>query len=612
MNPAELKPQLLEESDWRIRRLTARKLGQSTDAEASKILIEALEDPDPEVLAAVIASLTRLGEPAAATRLLRHKILSNNSALVRWMAVKALGKLGSHEVLETLSRMLDDKEWVVRNEARVALVERIRALESPHEPRNLSLLLRFLTAQDREVREEATAALGQTDPDHVGALVETLEMPSPMVREGVLKALGAIGLAPLLPTIIKASHDPSPEIRRTAAWAMGRIGDPRASMRLAELLDDHVGDVAAAAMEAIAQGGEAMLGSLLAALKFARSAIGKANILKVLARLHCPASLPKIIEHMADGRFMVRNAATRAAIVFGEEAVKPLIAMLQVSSAPIAVIVDEAEGGPSRRVRRRAIRALGELGNHGAVEALKRLAGDPDICISKAAQRGLQQIGCAAWGRVCAAEALGMIGESEEALHALRGALRDPGHHVRAAAMRALGSWGIMHCDPAAVRILLKDPYEDVRAELALAFQRVQDPQPECVEAAVLALQDSSRLVRSHAARALGRFNQTSATPALIEGLGDPYRHVRRDCRNALMNIGEAVLPFLRDALPEKPRETGKEILQIMKAVAQPEFATELQTIAGKLHDPELAEEARETAQEIGSGNKKSRENVAT
>lgn len=588
--------QLLQEQDWRSRRAAARKLGQSGSRDASRFLLTALDDPDPDVLAAVIEAIVRLEEREAAHLLGRRKIIANSSAVVRWMAVRALGRLGGDEVLETLGRMLDDAEWVVSNEARAALTDRIAALKTPQDPRNLSVLLRLLTVPHGEVRAAAIHALGDIPAEQAGSLPEALDMPSRLVREGVVTALGLISPLAFLGAILDAARDPYPEVRRAAALSLGSVEDPRAAMRLAELLEDSHLEVVATAIESLVRIGDKALGSLRIALKHTRSGLGRANILKVLGLIGNPASLPVIVVHMTDSLFMVRNAAVEAALAFGEEAAKPLVGMIQTSSSPITAIVEEALGGTSRRVRIRAIRALGELGNHYSVEPLKQLAADEDILVAKPAQEALQKLGCAAWGRACAAEALGSLGEREQAVPALIDALGDPSHHVRAAAIRALGRLGEVGSALDVLEGMLDDPYEDVRMELALALQRGATATPAFIKMSIQALKDPSRIVRSRAARALGRVNDPAAAPALMEGLEDRYAAVRRDCKNALMNVGEAVVPALIEALPRAGTMVAKAMLDVINAVGTLASAPAVEAVVPQLRDSEIVAEAARTA----------------
>ena len=66
----------LEQSiDWESRRSAAVKLGSATGEASFRALVRALEDPEPSVVRATIASLQKRGEPEAVLALLLPKTL---------------------------------------------------------------------------------------------------------------------------------------------------------------------------------------------------------------------------------------------------------------------------------------------------------------------------------------------------------------------------------------------------------------------------------------------------------------------------------------------------------------------------------------------------------
>jgi HEAT repeat protein len=80
------------------------------------------------------------------------------------------------------------------------------------------------------------------------------------VRRSAAYALGAMRAGQVTPALIKALDDPDSQVRRNAAWALGRIGDPAALPRLRALrvdtaLDGDVAREAEAAVRAIERPG---------------------------------------------------------------------------------------------------------------------------------------------------------------------------------------------------------------------------------------------------------------------------------------------------------------------------------------------------------------------
>jgi len=88
-------------------------------------------------------------------------------------------------------------------------------------------LLSTLAAPDLAARLQADSALH--DPIHAAALITLLsdaEQPTE-ARWRAAVILGAIESRAAVPVLIAALADPSWDVRHSAAWALGHIGDPR-------------------------------------------------------------------------------------------------------------------------------------------------------------------------------------------------------------------------------------------------------------------------------------------------------------------------------------------------------------------------------------------------
>jgi hypothetical protein len=309
-------------------------------------------------------------------------------------------------------------------------------------------------------------------------------------------------------------------------------------------------------------------------------------------------ALRVLLEHLGDSRFLVRSAAIEAVTAFGDRAVASLIEMLVPSTVPTEPLLREASEASSQRVRLRAMQALGELRNPNAVSGLKVLAEDPDPQVAAAAEDALSMVGCAAWGRACAAVALGSL-RAKRAVRPLLRSLRDPSHNVRSAAVRALGKTGDWRFFRAIGSVLAKDQDPEVRAEAALVLQRSGRRGKGCVQAALTAMADESRVVRRRAATALGRYQDAAAVPALVAGLADRYWSVRRDCENALANLGRAAVPGLLASLRKADQPVGRSILGILVRIRPPDLSACLQKEIPRIREAALREGAESVVAEL-------------
>ena len=254
------------------------------------------------------------------------------------------------------------------------------------------------------------------------------------VHKAAAAALGEIG-APAVPGLLAALRDAEEDVRREAAWVLGKIGDAAAVPGLLAALHDADVDVRVAAAAALGQIGDATaVPGLLAALHDADVDV-RWTAARALERIGDAAAVPGRLAALGDADADVRWAAAVALGQIGDNAAVPgLLAAL---------------GDADADVREAAAAALGEIGDAAAVPGLLAALGDANADVREAAAAALGEIGApavpgllAALGdadervREAAAEALGQIGAP--AVPGLLAALGDADADVRQAAAWAL------------------------------------------------------------------------------------------------------------------------------------------------------------------------------
>ena len=183
-------------------------------------------------------------------------------------------------------------------------------------------------------------------------------------------------------------------------------------------------------------------------------------------------------------------------------------------------------------VRRRAVRALGSLGDQRVFEPLSEAARDPDAGVRLEALRVLGELKD---GRGRAA-LLAALGESEA--------------ETRRAALRALAVLGDQQACPA-VAELLQDPAAEVRGAALETLLRLDHAAPAMLEplAGLLEAGSDPELMQL-AARMLGRLRDARALEALCRALASAPRGVCGAAAWALSQIGgERALQALLQAL---------------------------------------------------------------
>lgn len=92
--------------------------------------------------------------------------------------------------------------------------------------------------KDHNLRISAAWALGELgDPSAIDPLVEALD-DRKRVKDVAAKALGEIGESQAIDPLVQLLEDENWEVRGTAAKSLGKIGDPRAIEPLIKTLED--------------------------------------------------------------------------------------------------------------------------------------------------------------------------------------------------------------------------------------------------------------------------------------------------------------------------------------------------------------------------------------
>ncbi|MBD2041576.1 sister chromatid cohesion protein PDS5 [Microcoleus sp. FACHB-672] len=407
---------------------------------------------------------------------------------------------------------------------------------------DIDVQLQQLKDEDETNDQSAIDTLVKIGPEAIPDLSATLKNSSEAaVRAGAAKALGRIAseanveTSTIIPPLVEALKDSEPDIRRVAAEALGRMGEPAVPELIAALKGDS-SSVRLVAAEALGQIGPD-------------------------ARLAVPA----LIDRLEDGDWRVRSGAARALGKIGTEA------KLEATAIVPPLIQALKDSDPD--VRRSAAEALGRIGSP-VVPDLSRALQDENVAV-----------------RTAAAEALGQIGaDAKEAVPNLIEKLQDGDWRVRSSVARSLGRIG-SEAKLEAQSILppliatLKDKDPEVRRAAAEVLVKIG---PEAVPGLITALTDEQPAVRTGVAWALGQMGSDAerAVPALISSLNDKNDAVRSAAAEALGRIGadaQTAISPLTEALQDPNR-----LVRGSAAEATRRIAGSLQDRADDLHLQQL------------------------
>ncbi len=240
--------------------------------------------------------------------------------------------------------------------------------KQPEGNEDIEKLVQDLQSGDVNVGVNAAKALGKSrNPHTVEPLITALEdekyvshgnvavSPVAEAAEESLVQLGAIAMEPLIPHLKRNEKPKDWLVRLRVARALGRIGDPHATEPLIALLEDPEYPVRAEAIRALTRIGKSAKEQLMAASK-QESALTRIGACEALAVIGEPAALA------------------------------PLIANLKT--------------GGDLSVRKQSARALGNIGNPQAIDALIESLQDNDEHLRGYAMTSLVKIGPKSQGRV--------------------------------------------------------------------------------------------------------------------------------------------------------------------------------------------------------------------
>ena len=258
---------------------------------------------------------------------------------------------------------------------------RLAALEviaTHRRPQDLALLSLALRDAQVAVRAAAAHALGQYQAIQVGTLLQgALRDPHPDVRMTAALALGQVPTLQFSPTLENALSDPNAQVRAAAAVSLGKVGSADARISLQAMVardpDCRNRQIASQAMEAVQkrtvtlskkkhQAGVDLIGVLVDPH---RSKDERQRAKESLIRIGDESLIPKLdkaLKASSDDQARVDIVEVLAAL--------PPCQKLQITLLAYRHLV------PS--VRRRAIVALGDVGDEKAIYYLSEAAREGD------------------------------------------------------------------------------------------------------------------------------------------------------------------------------------------------------------------------------------------
>ncbi len=222
-----------------MRRQAAEALAHYKEEEATKALLEMINDPCGEVRYAAARALKSHiipNDPETRSRFyiaLRDfesaqtlgKVAFNAFKLalrdedeeIRSRAAKTLVSMGPEAVNILIDTLADEDDDI-----RDCAAEAIRSLGAPAIP----FLIRSLSREEENLKQTATIIIKQFGDRAVIPLIRALKHDDPNVRERMATVLGELSDQRALSALIEAVDDPDMKVKRAIIKAIGELGDP--------------------------------------------------------------------------------------------------------------------------------------------------------------------------------------------------------------------------------------------------------------------------------------------------------------------------------------------------------------------------------------------------
>ncbi|HAK87952.1 MAG TPA: hypothetical protein DHV16_01030 [Nitrospiraceae bacterium] len=529
-----------------------------------KKLIQKLGDKDPSVRRKAAEDLSE-GDERAVYPLI--KALGDENAGVQDAAMRALIAVGG-EVTAYMVLPLLREETLIRNTAMIILKE-LGEVSVP-------FLYALLKDKDDDIRKFAIDLFIEikkiVDPSRI---VPYLKDPNPNVRASAAKALGILGHKEEIPALIEALKDEE-WVCFSALEALAELKADSAVGSIAKLLESPSPAVRFSAVETLGRiGSDRGRDALLKYLPLVPED-EKNEIIKSLIQIGITPEMGDIsghlIEMLKEGDWEEKEIALRGIVSMNYREAVPVIVDIAGSldsSLPgnderISLLRDSISSIDSEEELLKLLEAT-EIKYKGKSFAIEILGSTRS---KKAVSRLIDYLNDVRRDlRRASAEALGEIGGQQSTEYLLEASLKDVDAHVRRSAIEALGNIQTKDAFKPLMDLLEVERYYDVIEKIVNALikidaesflsdiSRYRDNVREVIAKTIIDVRillkladDDNKKIRLAAIYGLGRAATDDATSRLIGFLGDGDSDVRKA---AVVALGETHYcpPELFDAL---------------------------------------------------------------
>lgn len=570
LNVSKLEPRSSDIRRW-LERYSSLAFRSATTAEEKKSLCDALDGADRNALGEVLKLLRDEGD---GVRDRAAQILGNHSAYekeeeltallrdplpaTRIAAAQALENIFAQDAQPLLEPLIADPSPEVRRAVLSSIYGSYLwgSRAGDIRARTVKRFSPLLKDPDEDIRALAASRLGEGgDREGVLPLLSALKDPEPHVRALSCEALGTLGAAEAAPGLLDCLRkDTSPQVRRSAAAALGQVAAPGAT---AELLRD--------------------------ALDLKEDVTVRGAALGALAAIKAPEALEAGRSLLGDEQSAIWMSAVQVVLALGDRPSAGVLAtmlkdkteskadsvfslLVQSSAAWMADSLLPLVEDPSWMVRKRAILVLRALKSEKAMPALVRRLGDEHGEVRAAALLGRDWI------------------RTREAGAELRRLLHHAVPEIRQRAVEnvlaLLGAGGAEDLVP-----LVDELDPKVRASAIEALASLERPQD--LPRFLHRLTDFDPSVRAHAASAIAQQQGWEMLPEIRILASTGPEEARPDAVKLLLEMGvRENIPEIMSLLASPNSPVQWQALEALDPLDPKERADALQALLGNADAP--------------------------
>lgn len=528
--------QLLQDRDPDIRKAAVTALANYQKPTVVSSLIAMFDDEERQVANQSMVVLTEFGDMAVDSLI---KALHDRETSTVWRAMVILGELGAERAVEHIIPLLNHTNSFTSWRAREILgqfktdkvfQEMVQGLNDP------------------EMTEKAAAVLGHLgDARSVQPLLQTYKEETALrAKTAIIRALGRLGDPRATELLLDILNSDQIVLQSEAARALGSIGDSRALSALDKSYQTDDFTLKMSILEAYGRYQQPkQTQRLLLALDEERSEL-RLKAVEMLAGLGELGIIDELVYRLDDPSQNVQDAVKTALATFGEAALPVMSNILQ--------------NHEERDLRLKIVYALREMPAELAVAPLISILDDPDPYFISNVKLTLQSLGEPAVSpllnlltsrnlleRSRSAEILAKMQEPR-ALPEMMDLLQGSNLSLKASAASLVGD---LNYYPA-VSLLIPCLNEK---DMALVFEATKalgkigslHATPSLLKQ--LDSQNTNLVVET--ARALGRIQDSRSIPSLIEKTKSRNQQVKTAANDALVNIGapavDSLMPLMSD-----------------------------------------------------------------